>query len=148
MRKKQQYDEYQLIKRYKIGYQTLFIVVFLTLINTYVKELYPDWASPSMEAIVLLTIPYIYFMVMVILKNAFFGKKEKGLPILILTITFSFIIMATYGPSVIDGTFTIIENGQLSDQSYPLFSLILFGTPAIAILIRKLIDKYEQKKHD
>ena len=70
------YDEYQIINRHKIAFQTLMITVSLVLLNGIISDIY-EWARPILQASIIVHISVGYFATRAIFKNAYFGMNEK-----------------------------------------------------------------------
>jgi len=56
-----QYDEYQMLNRQKIAYQSFFIAIPLIIINSLINTIH-IWAVPIYEGFVLAGIPLLYFI--------------------------------------------------------------------------------------
>lgn len=142
------YDEYQLKNRHRIAFQTMVLMMALIWINGFFKNSYGVWAPPLLEALVLLYIPGMYFAMGSIIKNAYMSKKDSP-----VFIHISFGLIFLFGlfslvPFIIDGSFTFVENGQLSDRIGIVLLTTLFGGLLIALLIRKWIDKHRNGLED
>lgn len=139
------YDEFQLANRHRIAFHTMILVMVLVWSNGFFKESYGTWASPQIEALVLLYLPGMYFAVMSIAKNAYLRKKDSSVLIISL---FSLIVVLglfTIIPSILEERFTLVENGQLNDRIGSLLVTGLFSAMLITLLIRKRIDKHQMR---
>lgn len=137
---KDRFDEFQIAKRHRIGYQTLFLTIALIIVNGIVKMNY-IWAEPLMETLVLLHIPIIYFTVMLIWKGAYTSRKEKNSNLYILMFglvaLFSLFVL---GQSIWYGTFILIEDGKLATSAGILFQTTFFTLVASTQLVRRAAD--------
>ncbi len=134
------YDEFQLAKRHRIGYQAFFLTIGLILVNGFIKMNY-IWAEPMIETLVLLYIPVTYSTVMMILKGAYTSKKARNTYLYIPM----FGIVALFGLFVIvqslwSGVFVFVEDGKLANSAALLFQTTFFTLVAVTMIIRRAID--------
>ena len=135
------YDEFQLANRHRIAFQTLIIVMALLMINGYIKNFYGVWAPALLEMLVLMYIPMMYFVLMSIVKNAYLRRKDQ--PVLYIVLFAFAAIMGLFSvvPSIVNGTFVFIENGQLTDRIGSLFITTFAGGTSVALLIRRIRNR-------
>jgi len=139
--KSKNYDERQLLNRYRIGYQAMILMLFLVGINGMIKEFYYVWAPPLIEANVIIYIPATYFIIMGITKDAYLRKKDH--PIFSIVSIGVFMVLCIYLilSSIRLETFSLIENGQLSHSIIPVILFLYSASIFIALLVRKLLDR-------
>jgi len=139
--KAKRYDEFQVANRHKIAFQTLIMLMIIILINGYFKEGYGIWARPMLEMYVLIFIPTLYFILSSIVKNAYLSRNDH--PILFILLSgFAFILTVfTNVPSLLNGTFNFVSDGQLSDSVGNLLLMIMTGSITIALLIKMKLNK-------
>ena len=120
--KEDRYDEFQIAKRHRIGFQAFFLTIVIIFLNGIIKTNY-IWADPMMEMLVLLYIPMMYMTVMSIWKGAYTSKKVKNpnvyIPAFALVVLFNLFVI---GQSIWSGVFVLIEDGKLSNSSSILFT--------------------------
>lgn len=141
MAKEQPYDEYQLLKRNKISFQTMILFAVLIGINGFIKEVYITWAPVLIEAFVLIYIPMFYFVLMSVIKNAYFGIQKNHVAILFglgIVVIFNLLLLI---PKLIDGTFTLVENGMLSDSIMQLSVILFFAMIGSAAIINRMKER-------
>ena len=134
------FDEFQIAKRHRIGYQAFILTIALIVVNGIIKMNY-SWADPLMEILVLIYIPMMYLTVMAIWKGAYTSKKEKNpnvyIPMFGLVVLFGWFVI---GQSIWSDVFIFTENGKLSNSSGILFSTTFFTVTTITMIIRRAID--------
>lgn len=137
---KEHFDEFQVAKRHRIGYQAFALTMTLIIVNGIVKMNY-IWAGPLMETLVLLYIPVTYLTVMLILKGAYTSKKAKStnvyIPMFGLVALFSLYVFVQ---SVWYDTFVLIEDGKLANNASILFQTIFMSLVTIAMIMRRAAD--------
>lgn len=139
---KENFDEYQIITRQKIAYQSLFITFTLVLINGWISTDH-TWASPMIQAFVIIVIPTLYFVTCTVLKNAYLSNKTKfpliqaflfiGLGVLDVVVSFN---AYTRG-----GVTSFIADGKLIDGVTPILLAIFFFYIGGIILAKYLLEK-------
>lgn len=138
--KQDRYDEFQIAKRHRLGYQALFLTISLIIVNGIIKMNH-IWADPLMEMLVLLYIPVTYLTVMLILKGAYTSKKVKNpnvyIPMSGLVALFGWYVFIQ---SLWYDTFILIEDGKLTNSSGILFQTIFFTLITIAMIMRRAAD--------
>ena len=139
--KNARYDEFQIANRHRIAFQSFILVLILIGINSYVKESYGVWASPLLEAFILVSIPGMYFAMMSIAKNAYFSKNDyQMLSIFLLGLAATMSVFSTV-PFIFSDVHPLIENGQLSDWVMGLLIATISGGMGVALLGRRVINK-------
>lgn len=137
------YDEYQLLKRYRIGFQTMIIFALLVGINGFIKEFYIIWAPPIIEGIVLLYIPMFYFILMSLFKDAYLRKLDTGIAMIViigLVVIFNLFVIIQ---SLVYGTFSLVKDGMLSDGIVLPLLASFFGVILIFMIIKRIKDRRE-----
>ncbi len=137
----ERFDEFQVAKRHRLGYQAFALTMTLIIVNGIVKMNY-IWADPLMETFVLLHIPVTYLTVMLILKGAYTSKKAKNpnvyIPMFGLVALFSLYVFVQ---SLWYGTFVLIEDGKLANNASILFQTIFMSLVTIAMIMRRAADR-------
>lgn len=142
------YDEFQLANRHRIAFQTMGIMLALIFVNGLYKDSYGIWASPILEAAVLINIPILYFAIMTVAKNAYLSKEDNPIFILVgLGIALVFGLF-TIMPFIFDGAFTIVEDGKLGGQIIGLWITLFTGGILTTLLIRKMLDRRKVSEED
>lgn len=139
---KDRFDEFQIAKRHRIGYQTLFLTIALIVANGIIKMNF-IWADPMMETLVLIHIPLTYFTVMLIWKGAYTSKKENEKSSDFYILMFGLVALFSLfvlGQSIWYGTFVLIEDGKLAMGTSILFSTTYFMLITITQLVRRAVD--------
>ncbi|WP_153720747.1 hypothetical protein [Sporosarcina cascadiensis] len=142
------YDEFQLSIRHRIAFQTMIITFIMIMISGYVKTFYGTWANPMLEMLVLIMIPAMYFSTLSIAKNAYLQQKDQPALIIILMGLAAVLSGAAVTSNILNGMFTLIENGQLSNQIGSLLLMIYSGGTAIALLIRRTKNRRMMEKEE
>ena len=137
---KDRYDEFQVAKRQRLGYQAFFLTIVLIFVNGLIKMNY-IWAEPLMEMLVLMYIPMLYMTVMSIWQGAYISKKEKNpnvyIPMLGVAVLFNWFVI---GYSLWDGVFVLVKDGKLANSSSILFTATFFTLVIIAMIMRRAAD--------
>jgi hypothetical protein len=136
------FDEFQIAKRHRIGFQTLFLTITLIVLNGIVKMNY-IWAEPLMEMLVLLHIPITYFTVMLIWKGAYTSKKENEKSSNFYILMFGLVALFSLfvlGQSIWYGTFVLIVDGKLAMSAGILFQTTYVMLITITQLVRRAVD--------
>jgi len=137
--KSEQFDELQIRNRQKIAYQTMFLTLVVILINGIIKEYYvDDWATPMLEANVLIIIPTLYFISMCIWKNAYFTDTGVKSNIIMSVFLLFGIIMAVLA---IPDENRYIYNSMLNFNPTGIF----FVAISVQYWIKRLIDRFREK---
>ena len=139
--KNARYDEFQLATRHKIAFQSFILVLVIIGLNGYVKAGYGIWASPLLEAFILVWIPGMYFAVMSIAKNAYFSKKDY--PVLVVVVLGLGATLGVFSTVlfIFSAEYPLIENGQLSDRIMGLLITIISGGMGVALIVRRVVDR-------
>ncbi|KKG18194.1 hypothetical protein EO98_19385 [Methanosarcina sp. 2.H.T.1A.6] len=141
------FDELQMLNRQKIAFQTLIFTLALIFVDGFVKTFY-IWATPMVEALVLLSIPTVFFTTRAIMKNAYFvmgTKIKKEIWGFGAICAFGIIIFAQ---SIFSGTLNIIENGMLSDDvSFPIL-ILTYIFIVLAMVVKAVQERKEGKNVD
>lgn len=135
------YDEFQLAKRHKIGYQSFILMCIIILVNGYVKSRYGVWADPFLESLVLMFLPGLYFSGASIWKNAYLRIHDNAVLILLLFGFVGTVNFLSLGVSIFSGTFYLIEDGQLGGDSGFVLLTSLFLMMFVLLLVRRRIDR-------
>lgn len=138
--KNARYDEFQLANRHRIAFQTLILVMVLIGINGYFKASYGIWASPMLEAFVLVWLPGLYFAVKAIAKNAYFSKNDYPVFFVVLLGLAACIGFLSTLPFIVDKELSFIENGQIGDHFIGLLISIIAGVLGVALVVRRVIN--------
>ena len=138
--KQDRYDEFQIAKRHRLGYQAFFLTIALIVVNGMIK-MNTIWAEPMMEMLVLMYIPLTYMTVVMIWKGAYTSKKVKNpnvyIPMFGLVVLFNWFVI---GQSIWSGVFVLVEDGKLSNSSGILFTTIFFTLITITMIVRRAAD--------
>lgn len=138
--KEDRYDEFQIAKRHRLGFQAFFLTIAIIFLNGIIKTNY-IWADPMMEMLVLMYLPMMYMTVMSIWKGAYTSKKVKNpnvyIPMFGLVVLFNLFVI---GQSIWSGVFVLIEDGKLSNSSSILFTTVFFTLITIVMIIRRAAD--------
>lgn len=136
------FDEFQLQKRNKIGYQTMILLVILIMLNGFIKQFY-IWAPPFIESIVLVYLAMFYLIIMGIFKNAYFGKNKIPTTHFVLWgVGFGVGLLSILGPviqSIMYGQpiFQFVKDGMLDYSFLPVLYFLLFGIVFVGIIFKK-----------
>ncbi len=134
------YDEFQVAKRHRLGFQSFFLTMTLIFVNGFIKMNY-IWAEPLMETLVLIYIPMMYMTVMAIWKGAYLSKKDKNVYMYILPMGFAVLFSwFVIGYSLWDGVFVLVVDGKLATSSSILFTATFFTVVIIAMIMRRAAD--------
>jgi hypothetical protein len=135
------YDEFQIANRHKIAFQTLILTMILIGLNGYIKEGYGTWASPFLEAFIMVWIPGLYFSVVSISKNAYFSKKDYPVPVVVLLGLAATMGVFSTVPFIFSAENYLIENGQLSDRIMGLLIVIISVGMGVALIVRRVLNR-------
>lgn len=135
-------DEYQRMKRYKLGYHTLILIVVLQAVNYFLNI---DWAEdPRFESVVILLIAGLYFTVTAVYSGAFFAKWENPFFASFFHILSGTLMLLSTNVSQTP----LVENGQITWQAINILgALHLFSIP-LTYLVRMTVDKRRDVKED
>jgi hypothetical protein len=135
------YDEKQLVDRYRISFETMWLTFILILISGMIRIFHGSWAATNTEMVILLSLPATYFLIRSIMKGAYFSRTEKSY-------TFSLILFAIIGILNLATIIVIasrgdpfIENGILTENLFQLFIALPLLSIPITYLIKKAISK-------
>lgn len=137
------YDERQILNRYKIGFQSFFILLFLVLIDGFVRDAGYEWASPLNSTLIIIYIALTYFTLRAINCDAYFSTKNAGNSNFVMTIfsiTAAFLVLVSI-VKIAQGSFAIISKGQLTDHATSLLLTVYFVTTAVTYWIRRTREK-------
>jgi hypothetical protein len=139
--KNARYDEFQIATRHKIAFQSFILVMILIGLNGYIKVGYGTWASPFLEAFIMVWIPGMYFAVMSIAKNAYFSKNDY--PVFVVVVLGLAAAMGVFStvPFIFSEEYPLIENGQLSDRIMGLLIAIISVGMGVTLIIRRILDR-------
>lgn len=140
-------DERQLINRYKIGFQSFGLTLFLLIIDTLVQDVfYITWASHFTRSFILFYFMIIYFEIRCILSDSYFAEHDSRSIRNIMI--FSFLGGAFIGISIIaqtiKGRFFIIENNMLSDKTVTVVTAIWM----LAVPLCYFLKEWQDRKDD
>lgn len=145
--KKEHFDEYQIMKRYKVGYQSFFITIVLIAINIGITERYM-WAETDIQLYVIVMLSLMYFSTMAIIKNAYVSNRTKH-PMFyaVFFAVFGLYSIRSHVSGIFDtGIIYLVENGQLTKKAGSmLYSLLLINMGVVAV-IKNLIEKTKELK--
>jgi hypothetical protein len=139
--KNARYDEFQIATRHKIAFQSFILVMILIGLNGYIKEGYGTWASPLLEAFIMVWIPGLYFAVMAISKNAYFSKNDYPIPVVVLLGLAATMGVFSTVPFIFSEENFLIENGQLSDRIMGLLIAIISVGMGVALIVRRVVNR-------
>ena len=139
------YDEYQMINRQKIAFRTLVITLILVFLNGMITEMH-EWATPTIQATLILELATGYFITCAIFKNAYLSRKVKNpyanailFAILgISNVVAPIVFLARLGSS------HLISDGKLTSETIPIMPLILgvfFLYISAIIFIKALMER-------
>lgn len=137
------YDEYQLLKRHRIGFQTMIIFASLVAINGFIKEFYIIWAPPMIEALVLLYIPLFYFILMGLFKSAYFRRLDTHFATILMFGLGALLSLSLVIQNLIYGTFTLIADGMLADDVIVIFLVLFSWMVFIAAIVKRIQNRRE-----
>jgi len=138
------YDERQILNRYKIGFQSFFILLALVLIDGFVRNAGYEWATPYNSALIIIYIALIYFTLRAINCDAYFSTKNAGNSNFVMTIfsiTAAFLVLVSI-VKIVQGSFAIISKSQLTDHATSFLLTIYFVTTAATYWIRRTREKH------
>lgn len=143
--KNEQFDELQIRNRQKIAYQTMFLTLVEIVMNGIIKDVFiANWATPMLEAIILIGIPILYFISMCIWKNAYFtdeGVKPNIIMVIFLVIGIRGIVFA------IPDDNRYIYNGVLDFDPMGISGIFLVAI-SVQYWIKGLIDRIKNKNDE
>lgn len=138
--KQDRYDEFQIAKRHRLGFQAFLLTIALIVVNGMIK-MNTIWAEPMMEMFVLIYIPLTYMTVAMIWKGAYTSKKVKNpnvyIPMFGLVVLFNWFVI---GQSIWSGVFVLVEDGKLSNSTGILFTTVFFTLTTITMIVRRAAD--------
>ena len=134
------FDEKQLIDRYKISFETMWLIIILISVNGMIKIVYGAWAVASTEMAILLFPPMIYFVTRSIMKNAYFSISQKSHTSLVMFVFISVLYISIFIITLMDGE-SIIENGMLSGNLSYLFMGLSFLFISVVYLIKNVMNR-------
>lgn len=139
------YDEKQLIDRYRISFETMWLTFILIFIGGMIKIFYGPWAAANTEMMILLSLPTTYFAVRAIWKGAYFSVQQKSYtwPLIVFAAVSLLNLGACVGLILTEGG--IIENNMLSENLFQFFLALPFLMLVITYLIKKKTSKSEEE---
>jgi len=139
------YDEKQLVDRYRISFETMTLTFLMIILSGMVKIFYGPWAADNTEMIVLISIPFTYFMFRTVMKGAYFSRNEKNTAFVLILLTLTGVLnIATIVICVMRGS-PLIENGMLTENLFQFFLALPFFSTPMAYLIKKIADKNDEE---
>ena len=138
------FDERQTLNRYKIGFQSFFLTLFLLLISGMIQEAGLNFASPWINASTIIFISLMFFTIRVILCDAFYSSSNY-LSMTVLMIIFS--ILAAYEIhsiflQVLNQNFIIFNNHRLSDDFFQFIYTVYLISSSVTYWIKRLCEKF------
>lgn len=126
-----EFDEYQLMMRYKYGYQSFFLILGLLVISAIFENI-----PYSVRVTLLLVIPQMYFLTRISLSNAQFGIKGQPARLGVLLLVTSVLLMVFIHTSAT----RVIEGSVVS---------VYIAYSGVVILIReyfnrKILEEFEE----
>ena len=142
------FDEMQLLNRYKIAYQTLFVSLGLVFLNGLISERI-TWATPAIQSMIILVITMSYFVTFAVFKDAYILGGNKSLKStflfnLVFAIIFVALIVYHEVSDRSSGLSYYFENGVISN-SFCMPILAIFDVYTTIILGIKIL--IERKKN-
>ncbi len=137
-------DERQLQIRYKLCTQCLWLTIAAIIINACVKNIHV-WATPMVEAVVLIMIPAAYYGVAGAIKGITFTKDYKK-DMLFNKLYYFSAGLIIFAEIMHPNRFTAsryIENGMVSDDGGMLIQGLFFLTMGIGTSIGYKINKQD-----
>ncbi len=137
--KQNNFDEYQLMKRYRVSFQTLILLLIMVFINGMVSDHYM-WATPIVQAMIIVSVSTAYFVSVCLFKDAYIGNhtrnKAAGL------VLFFVLGAANTATSLYANWHTgYVENGALQNDVVSLILGILFLYLSLAGLLSLYVLK-------
>lgn len=142
--KNKDYDEYQMMVRYKYGYYALFLLIGLIVTNQFIVAFHV-WASPFLQTLVMLYIVGIYLITMYIFKNAYIGKKERSPFRTIAYMGFVGVINFAY-IILLRPDFPFYKDNHLQDNIGTLLAAIFFSYISVILFINYYINKKKEEE--
>ncbi len=144
---KSNFDEMQILRQNRYGRITLYLVIINVLINAVLKSFIGVYAEPLAEAFILLSVPTIYYMIMMIWNHSYFTDNEKATKRLLnLSITMIILLSITILPDIYfkGWNFIFNEEGLLSTVGIcAIYVILVYGLLLVTYKIRKYLDKKE-----
>lgn len=142
------YDEKQLVDRYRISFETMWLTFILIFIGGFIKIFYGPWAAANTEMAFLVFIPLTYFVIRSVLKGAYFSVQKKSHTWSLILIVFIGVInLGNFAIQIISGG-SIIEDGMLSETLFPLFVAIPFLLVPIVYFIQTKMSKNDEEEDE
>lgn len=140
--KQNNFDEYQLMKRYRVSFQTLILILIMVFINGMISENYM-WATPIVQAMFIVSIGSAYFVTVCLFRDAYISNRAKnkasGL-ILFFVLGTANTVINLYS----NWQKGYVENGALQNNVVSLILGVLF----LYLSFVGLLSQYIFKKHD
>ncbi len=144
--KNKEFDEYQISLQKQLCLQTLILTLVLVVANGVISTFY-TWASPFLQAFVILYVATIYFSVVAILKDVFFSngqsnRKKYALIYFIASFAHglpSLIVFATVGITF------YFDNGMLKESALAPIGWFYFMAIVISLMVRIHRDEKEEE---
>lgn len=138
------YDEKQLLDRYRISFETMWLTFLLIFISGMINIFNGPWAADNTGMMILISIPTSYFMVRSVLKGAYFSIQQKSYTgTLILLAVIGLFNIGVSAVSLMNGG-SVIENGMLSENLFQFFLGLPFLLIPTAYLIKKKVGKNDE----
>lgn len=106
-----EFDEYQLMMRYRYGYQSFMLMMGLLIILMLFENI-----AYTQRAMILLVVPMMYFFTRVIISNAYTGVRGKAIPLgsMFLTVSILEVIVTCMTPTrIIEGIIISVFTGYI-----------------------------------
>lgn len=142
------YDDYQKSIRYKYGYYSFVLLIWLFIAN-YLLGLFFNFqwgATKELEMLLIVFVISIFFANISVYHNSYFHKYDdkKGYSWLFLIIGL-FGLCTTYQTFIISPE-EMIMNGKIGRGAIQLFSSLMFVTIPITYFIKNKVDKKNNPK--
>lgn len=135
------YDERQLLDRYRISFETMWLTFLLIFASGMIKIVYGQWAADNTEMVILLIIPLTYFLVRSIWKGAYFSVDKRNYKWSLLIFAALGIFLVTASIIQITNTGAVIDNGMLTENFFQFFLAIPFLAVPVVALIKGMTEK-------
>lgn len=106
-----EFDEYQLMMRYRYGYQSFMLMMGLLIILMLFENI-----AYTQRAMILLVVPMMYFFTRVIISNAYTGVRGKAIPLgsMFLAVSILQVIVTCMTPSrITEGIIISVFTGYI-----------------------------------
>lgn len=140
-------DERQLINRYKIGLQSFLLVMSLLLLDLIIQDIFGFvWASHFNRTMILFCIVSAFFTIRCIFTDSYFAERDRYGDWIIIAIFILNGISSVAGLifAAKRGDLSLLENGQLSDQSGTLATALLMFSISLCYFLKRWYDRKEE----